>query len=537
MCDVILINLTRLGDLLQTQALITDLHKSGLGVGLVCLENFAPAAEMMRHLSRVWPFPGAKVSASLDRNWHEALQLVENFGRTVNEDCKAKYVLNLTPTLPARLLAKILGSDHARIIGFGLDEFGYGVNDSEWASFFAVAAQKRHNAPFNVADMLRCLALSLTHGLQNDFRLKSPEQDKKWASGFIEQANIKGKRLIAFQLGASEERRRWPVENFLTLGKKLYREHGFVPVLLGSSQETSLGEEYARGADHPFINAIGKTNLGQLGALLERAELLVTNDTGTMHLASGLGVKSLAIFLATAQPWDTGPMLDGCCCLEPALECHPCAFGQECVHGGKCRRQISGGSAYSLIDGWLASGTWNAGINTDVNRECRVWVTSHDEDGFALARCINEHASEGRILWLQWLRAYWRQLLGAMTAKKQIPDNSEPFNGLALARSFSGEVKVLRDAAVIMDSLVACGRLLAKNPQAGRLFLKNCERVQNLLLTSPPLGTLAAFWKEYRQSQGDRLESFLTGIQILARSYHQLADAIETAAKNGRIIA
>ena len=48
-----------------------------------------------------------------------------------------------------------------------------------------------------------------------------------------------------------------------------------------------------------------------LAAVLRQSRLIVTNDTGTMHLAAGLGVPVLALFLATAQPWDTGPYREG----------------------------------------------------------------------------------------------------------------------------------------------------------------------------------------------------------------------------------
>ena len=125
------------------------------------------------------------------------------------------------------------------------------------------------------------------------------------------------------QLGASEERRQWPAQYFAAVGDNLWHKRKLCPVLLGSPAERPLAEAYAQQAQGPFVDAVGKTDLTQLAALLRRSRMLFTNDTGTMHLAAGLGVSCLAIFLATAQPCDTGPYLPGCCCLEPALPCHP----------------------------------------------------------------------------------------------------------------------------------------------------------------------------------------------------------------------
>ena len=112
-------------------------------------------------------------------------------------------------------------------------------------------------------------------------------------------------------------------------------------MLLGAPAENPLAQEYAARASAPFVNAVGRTNIPQLAALLTRTRLLATNDTGTMHLAAGLGLPCLAFFLATAQPWDTGPYLPGCCCLEPALPCHPCPYNQACPHEQVCLTRIN----------------------------------------------------------------------------------------------------------------------------------------------------------------------------------------------------
>ena len=66
--DVLLLNLTRFGDLLQCQPLVQDLHDSGHKVGLVCLDNFAAALPLLRHVQTAWPLPGAKLMAALDRD-------------------------------------------------------------------------------------------------------------------------------------------------------------------------------------------------------------------------------------------------------------------------------------------------------------------------------------------------------------------------------------------------------------------------------------------------------------------------------------
>lgn len=66
---VLIINLTRFGDLLQTQPLIHELHEQGHSVGLVCLENFLGAAEFLTEVDWLVPLPGSRLLRSLDGDW------------------------------------------------------------------------------------------------------------------------------------------------------------------------------------------------------------------------------------------------------------------------------------------------------------------------------------------------------------------------------------------------------------------------------------------------------------------------------------
>lgn len=83
--DTLIINLTRFGDLLQCQPLIHDLHGCGHSVGLVCLDNFAAALPLLRHLDAAWPLPGAKLMADLDNCWQSAAARLLTFARRIRE--------------------------------------------------------------------------------------------------------------------------------------------------------------------------------------------------------------------------------------------------------------------------------------------------------------------------------------------------------------------------------------------------------------------------------------------------------------------
>ncbi len=538
----LVINLTRLGDLLQCQPLIEDLHRQGQRVHLVCLDNFSSAQPLLRHVERTWPLPGARLMADMDKDWRVATARLLEFAREIKAVATPDCIVNLTTTLPARLLTGLLAGQHTAIRGFCLDAHGFGQNKGIWSTFLNSGAANRLSVPFNVVDMFRMVGAPPTpqhFALQPRLRLADPPQEAMAeADALLAAAPSQPRGFIAMQLGASEPRRQWPAHFFASVGDRLWRERKLCPVLLGSPAERPLAEAYAQAAQGPFVDAVGKTGLTQLAGLLRRSQLLLTNDTGTMHLAAGLGVHCLAIFLATAQPCDTGPYLPGCCCLEPALPCHPCPFGRPCPNNLACVTHISPKSVGTLALAWLDTGRWDAAPLDDaqpdsIGHEARVWLTEEDDHGFITVRCLTKHAAEDRSIWLAQQRDFWRQILDKLSStaaptaeclnagadsphvKNTI---SQPAHHAATSAAqvgmYSAEftqrlTQTLEQAAQLFEMLTQQGQLLGKSPKAGQLFLRNCERLQTVLDACPELRSLGAFWRELRQERGERLNDLL----------------------------
>jgi ADP-heptose:LPS heptosyltransferase len=524
-CTVV-INLTRFGDLLQCQPLIEDLHRQGNRVHLVCLDNFSSALPLMRHVERAWPLPGARLMADMDKDWRNAAARLLEYARAIRAGAGPSCVINLTATLPARLLAGLVARDTAEMRGFALDAHGFGQNRGIWATFLNSATANRQSAPFNIVDMFRMVGASERSEASPQPRLRlapPPQSALAAADALLAAAPADAAGFVAMQLGASEQRRQWPAEYFAAVGDRLWRERKICPVLLGSPAERPLAEAYAQRAHGPFVDAVGKTDLTQLAALLSRSRMLLTNDTGTMHLAAGLGVTCLAIFLATAQPCDTGPYLPGCCCLEPALPCHPCPFGRPCPNNLACVTHIQPPTVAALALTWLDTGLWDAAPLETVGHEARVWQTELDAQDFITVRCLSAHEAEDRSLWLAQQRIFWRQILddlnitlpaGAEAAAEQAQPlhRAAPTGGTGNQGSpaFAQRMFSTLDQAVqLFDILTQQGQMLGKTPKAGQLFLRNCERLQAVLDACPELRSLGAFWRELRQERGERLDDLL----------------------------
>jgi ADP-heptose:LPS heptosyltransferase len=109
---------------------------------------------------------------------------------------------------------------------------------------------------------------------------------------------LPGERLVLLQPGSTDPRRRWPARAFATLGDRL-AQAGVRIAINGAPDEVALVHEVAAGMHAPAIVLAGRLGLGGLCGLLERTALLVSNDTGPLHLGLALGVPSVGIFWLT----------------------------------------------------------------------------------------------------------------------------------------------------------------------------------------------------------------------------------------------
>ena len=108
-------------------------------------------------------------------------------------------------------------------------------------------------------------------------------------------------RLACLHAGARFASRRWPPRHFAAVGDGLADE-GFHVALTGSADEQALAAEVSGLMHRPAINLAGRTDLWALGAVLERASVVVTNDTGMSHVAAAVGTASVVVSCGSDVP-------------------------------------------------------------------------------------------------------------------------------------------------------------------------------------------------------------------------------------------
>ena len=185
---------------------------------------------------------------------------------------------------------------------------------------------------------------------------------KQWADiGWQHPQPLKarGDRVGLF-LGASEADKRPEAPFWAELTRRLLKS-GLSPVLLGGQMERPLGNEVARLAGVPALNLCGRFDLPGLVAFMDNLRLLVTPDTGPMHLAAWLGLPVLNLSLGPVNAWETGPYQPGHLVLRSTVSCEGC---WQCTKPGVfCRESFSASRTASLVKTMLDHNSKTAELN------------------------------------------------------------------------------------------------------------------------------------------------------------------------------
>src|SRR2546429_541360 len=156
----------------------------------------------------------------------------------------------------------------------------------------------------------------------------------------LETSHVQDQKLLGLCPGAKYgPAKRWLPERFAEAAVAVSAQSKVKWILFGVDNDESICETVASALGENCINRIGQTTLDQLIEELRRCRLLLTNDTGTMHLAALLGVPVVAVFGST-EPALTRPLGNGHIILRHHVECSPC-FLRECPIDFRCMKAVS----------------------------------------------------------------------------------------------------------------------------------------------------------------------------------------------------
>lgn len=142
--------------------------------------------------------------------------------------------------------------------------------------------------------------------------------------------------------------KRWPARHMAGLADALH-ERGFTVQLLGSPQDREIGAEIEILAECPLQNLIGRTSLVEAVDLIASARIVVSNDSGLMHVAAALGRPLIALF-GSSSPDYTPPLSPLARIVRHPVPCSPC-FARECPLGHfDCLRALTPARVLAALD-------------------------------------------------------------------------------------------------------------------------------------------------------------------------------------------
>jgi ADP-heptose:LPS heptosyltransferase len=411
--DIVVINLMRLGDLVQTSPVLRCLRAQypDSRITLVVKDLFQETAKLLPGVDRLLTFPSVNIAMTLDRErgWPEAAQRLaawmrESFPRPPD------LVINLTPSRMGSILAYATGAQEIR--GMAVNKTWELGTKPEWASYALIVSKARHANPFNLVDLfLR------EGGLAPDgqgLEVVVPWEAEQEAEAFFQSLRLPADTaLVGLIPGASHPARCWPPQQLARTALMLLENRSCRFFIFGSAREAPLGEAISQQIPASAITSLlGRTTPAVLAAYLKRLNLLITNDTGPMHLAAAVKMPTVALFLASARVQDTGPVGGGHVILEPRLDCHPCL--SPCPQP-RCHAAITPEVVSFWADKLLSDEPLLPVNEARVHDPIRAYLSTTDPQGYHAYLPLVRRPLGPRDFWLWVHRAGWGHALDKST--------------------------------------------------------------------------------------------------------------------------
>ena len=154
-----------------------------------------------------------------------------------------------------------------------------------------------------------------------------------------------GERFVVLNPGAAYgSAKRWGLERFAEVGSRLDKEFGLRVAIVGSAPELPAAQQIQTLMTAKVAILSGKTSLETLVGVIAESSLMITNDSGPMHIAAALGVPTVAVFGSTDERV-TGPFAPTARIVKHQVECSPCLL-RECPIDHRCMTRVAVDDVY-----------------------------------------------------------------------------------------------------------------------------------------------------------------------------------------------
>lgn len=300
---ILTIRLSSIGDIVLTTGLYGRIKKQfpNTVIHTLVKKEFAELLNDHPHIDRVLTFDSAQ-----NRN---QLRYYRDF---VNKE-NYEFVADLHNNLRSRLMTRdVPGNRIAR------------MDKLKWERFLLVQFKiNKYRHILQVPD--RYFRVFDGLGLQDDGSGLALHWSEK-AEAEVASAVDLPEKFIAIAPGAAFYTKTWPCHRFVELAKQLIQQYGISIVWLGGPKERALNDCLREAGDTHTSNLIGQLSLLQNAIVLQKAALLITNDSSLLHIAAAVNTPVTAIFGSSVQEFGFTPFRVPAKVVESAdVSCRPCS--------------------------------------------------------------------------------------------------------------------------------------------------------------------------------------------------------------------
>ena len=342
MKNIIIVNLTRMGDLIQSTSLFKKIKLTypESRVKLLISSDFAEIAPFLPYVDEIKTVDFKGLSGLLKANNFEfTLEILRALNAMFDGILNVNYDLavNLSHDEISAYFLYILNS--LKNIGISVTREGTIISNDEMIAYIFSAVQNRKVSVLNLVDIYERTVK--TNRGRNKIHVSKIYLDTEKTDGEHKELEVLKKygieendTVISFAIGASSELKKWRYDYFAELAKMLLAGDSKIKVvLLGANYDVKAGGYIETSvANERLVNITGKTSVSDLVYVVRRSNLLITHDTGTMHIGVAAGTKLIVIYTGNVGFWETGPYAENRLLVAPDIGCFPCDFNLKCLN-------------------------------------------------------------------------------------------------------------------------------------------------------------------------------------------------------------
>ncbi len=302
-------------------------------------------------------FPKATISWLVKQEWADLLDRVEHLDRVwrvgpglsgwVSEvrglrEAGFDLIIDLQGLLRSGLMAWLAGSSVR--VGF--------ANAREGSPWFYTTVVGVPDADLHAVDryLLVARALGATIPAQPVYAIKPSAADQDQVAQLCKAKGLAGDRpWIAMAVSARWPTKRWPAACFAETADRLQEQQVGRVALIGGPDDRGAADAVMHAMKTDAVDLVGGCGVGLLPTLLQTASLLVSNDSGPMHVAAAVGTPVVALFGPTS-PLRTGPYGPQHAIMRHPVPCSPC-FSKRCRNATllDCLKGISPSEVVTMV--------------------------------------------------------------------------------------------------------------------------------------------------------------------------------------------